>query len=111
TFDGAFGEQGAEGGIVQGREVGEARRAQALAGVEGALVGDSGELVPRADGQAVVAAIDAVAERRAELLRDRPGVLDGQVGDAAPRIEPEGGGKGVGRADVEAGLAGAAVLP
>ena len=69
-----------------------------------------GELVPRADGQAVVAAIDAVADRRAEFVRDRPLVLDGEVGDAAPRIEPVGRGKGVGRAGVEAGAAGAAMV-
>ena len=69
-----------------------------------------GELVPRADRQAIVAAIDAVADRRAEFLRDRPLMLDGQVGDAAPRIEPVGRGKGIGRAGVEAGAAGAAMV-
>ena len=60
------------------------------------------ELVPRADGEAIVAAIDAVADRGAELARDRALVLDGQVGDAAPRIELVGRREGVGRADVEA---------
>ena len=46
----------------------------------------------------------------AELVRDRPLVLDGQVGNAAPRIELVGRGEGVGRADVEAGAAGAAMI-
>ena len=46
----------------------------------------------------------------AELVRDRPLVLDGEVGDAAPRIEPVGRREGVGRADVEAGAAGAAMI-
>ena len=45
-------------------------------------------LVPRADELAVVAAVDAVADQRPQLERDRPVVLDRQVGDAAPRIEP-----------------------
>ena len=37
-------------------------------------------------------------------------VLDGEVGDAAPRIEPVGGGEGVGRADIQAAAAGAAAV-
>ena len=48
------------------------------------------ELVPRADREAIVAAVDAVADQRAQLARDRALVLDGEVGDAAPRIEPVG---------------------
>jgi hypothetical protein len=47
-----------------------------------------GELVPGADQLAVVAAVDAVAHQRAQFQRDRAVVLDGQVGDAAPRIQP-----------------------
>ena len=53
------------------------------------------ELVPRADGEAVVAAIDAVAHAAAELARDRALVLDREIGDAAPRIELVGRRKGV----------------
>ena len=45
----------------------------------------------------------------AQFARDRALVLDGQIGNAAPRIEPVGRGKRRGRADVEAGAAGAAV--
>ena len=37
-------------------------------------------------------------------------MLDGEVGDAAPRIEPVGRRESVGRADVEAGAAGAAMV-
>ena len=67
-----------------------ARRGQLGAGQEG-LVGARrvGEAVPRADREAIVAAIDAVADRRPEFLRDRPLMLDREIGDAAPRIEPE----------------------
>src|SRR5690606_22498302 len=42
--------------------------------------------------------------------RDRSLVLDGEVGDAAPRVEPVGRGESVGRADVEAGMAGPAMV-
>ncbi len=87
-----------------------ARLAQIVAGDELRLGSGAGEFVPRTDGEAVVAAIDAVADRCAEFVRDRTLVLDGQVGDAAPRIEPVGRRKGIGRADVETGAAGAAVI-
>src|SRR5438105_12540724 len=40
----------------------------------------------------------------------RSAQLDGQVADAAARVEHAGGGEGVGRAGVEAGGAGAAVV-
>ena len=52
------------------------------------------ELVPRADRQAIVAAVDAIADRGAQLRRDRPLVLDRQIGDAAARVEPIGRGEG-----------------
>ena len=69
-----------------------------------------GELVPRAHREAIVAAIDAVADRFAEFVRDRSLVLDGEIGDAAPRIELVGRGKCRRRTDVEAGPAGAAMI-
>ena len=68
------------------------------------------ELVPRADRQAIVAAIDAISDRFAEFARDRSLVFDGEVGNAAPRIELVGRGEGGGRADVEASPARAAVI-
>jgi hypothetical protein len=46
----------------------------------------------------------------AEFARDRSLVLDGEVGDAAPRIELVGRRKGVRRAGVEAGAARAAMV-
>ena len=63
------------------------------------------ELVPRADRQAIVAAIDMVADTGAHLARDRAAQLDGEVGDAAPRIDPIGRGEGAGRAGILAGVA------
>ncbi len=63
------------------------------------------ELVPRADREAVVAAVDAVADRGAKLDRDRPRVLDRQVRDAAARVELVRRGEGVRRARALAGVA------
>ena len=74
------------------------------------LAAGVGELVPRADREAVVAAVDAVADPAAQFARDRAFVLDGEVGDAAPGVEPVGRRKGAGRADVEAGPAGSAMV-
>ena len=100
---GWFWQAGAADLIAPGLTTGEALE---LEGLRGGV----GELVPRAGGQAVVAAIDAVADGGTKLARDRPLVLDGEVGDAAPRIEPVGGREGVGGAGVEAGAAGAAMV-
>src|SRR5439155_17477965 len=70
----------------------------------------AGELVPRADELAVVAAVDAVADRGAELDRYRAAMRDRKVRDAAPRIELVGRDDRPRRADVDAGAAGAAVV-
>ena len=70
-----------------------------------------GEPVPRAHRQAIVAAVDAVADRLAEFVRDRPLVLDRQVGNAAPRIDPVRRREGLRRAGVEAARAAAAMRP
>src|SRR6185295_14689913 len=59
------------------------------------------EFVPRAYGQAVVAAIDAVSDCLAKFARDVSLVLDREIGDAAARIEFIGRGKRVRRTDVE----------
>ena len=74
------------------------------------FVGKLRKAVPRADQLAVVAAVDAVAEQWAELLRDRAFQLDGQVGDAAPGVYGIGGDDGAGRAGGDAGDAAAALL-
>src|SRR5947209_12937326 len=70
----------------------------------------SGKLVPRTNRQAIVAAENPVADQRAQFVRDRPLVLDRQVGDAAPRIEPVRRRKSIGRARVEAAAALAAMV-
>ncbi len=68
------------------------------------------EFVPRADGEAIVAAEDAVAHRCAEARRDMPLMLDGEVGDAGARIDLVGRGEGVRRANVETAPAGPAMI-
>ena len=110
ALDRRAGKERAECRVVerqQSASAGSRRSSRAASFASDAL---PGELVPRAGGQAIVAAIDAVADRLAEFVRDRPLVLDGEVGDAAPRIEPVGCREGVGRAGVEAGAAGAAMV-
>ena len=57
----------------------------------------------------IVAAVDAIAQERAQFLGDRPVVLDREVGDAAPGVEEVRGDDGARGADGEAFLAGAAM--
>src|SRR5437763_12923951 len=83
ALDRALAEQGPEAGIVEPGQLGKPRRLQCLASEQRLLACRRRELVPGAYGEAVVAAIDAVAHRLAEFGRDRPLVLDGQIRDAA----------------------------
>src|SRR5581483_7971870 len=87
ALDRGFCEQRAEGRVVEPHEFGKLGLAQLRARGEFCLAAGLRELVPGADGEAIVAAIDAVAHRLAELAGYRALVLDGQMGDAAPRIE------------------------
>lgn len=67
------------------------------------------EPVPRANELAVVAAVNAVADQGAKLWRNRPGMFNRQVRDAAPRVKPVGRNDGLGRAHGDAGAATAAM--
>ena len=58
--------------------------------------------VPRADQLAIVAAEYAVANLTAELFRNAGTELDGQIGNAAPRINGVGCDDGLGGANVNA---------
>src|SRR5687767_15561317 len=66
--------------------------------------------VPRADDLAIVAAVHPVTDQRPQLLRDGGLVLDGQVGDAAPRVELVGPADGLGGAYLDAPLAGSTMI-
>jgi hypothetical protein len=77
---------------------------------EAAFAGGLGEAVPRADVEAFVAAVNAVADEGAEFRGDGAFEFDGEVGDAAAGVELVGRGDGAGGAGVEAALASAAVI-
>ena len=110
ALDRRAGKAPPEAGIIQLDELREPRRAQIVTRLQLGLAGRAGELVPRADRETVVAAVDAIAHRGAELPRYVPLVLDREVRDAAPGVELVRRGERVGRADVQAGAAAAAVI-
>src|SRR5690606_13878552 len=72
TLDWRTGKEGAEGRIVELQQVRKGRRLQVLPCLEFRLGSLPGEFVPRADCQAIVAAIDAVAHLPAQFKRYRP---------------------------------------
>ena len=110
AFDGGFGEEGAEVLDGEGEEVAEGVVEDGFAGVEAGLAAEFGEAVPGADVEAVVAAVDAVADEGAEVEGDGALVFDGEVGDAAGGVEVVGARDGVGGAGGHAGGAFAAVV-
>ena len=79
-------------------------------GVKGSFAGDSGETIPRAGVETVITTENAVADGTAKFFRNGAFVLDGEIGDAAPRIELVGRGEGLGRAGGLAGVARAAAI-
>ena len=72
--------------------------------------GGTGKLVPRADREAVVATVNPVSDGFPKFAGNVSLVLDGQIGNAAPRIEPVGLGKGGRRANIQAVSASAAMV-
>ena len=87
------------------------RRGHFCARQEGAVgLGRLGEAVPRAHRQAIVAAVDAVPHRLAILVRDRTRMLDRQIGNAGPRIDPPRRDDRPGRAGCDAPRAAPAML-
>jgi hypothetical protein len=109
TLDRRAGETRPEGGIVEAGKFGQQRCRRPLARRIGG-VGRLRELVPGADRQAIVAAIDAVANQGAHLARDRPLQFDGQIGNAAPGVELIRCREGRCGADVETAPAGTAMV-
>src|SRR3990172_3282958 len=93
-----------------GEELNKRRRVESVARCEIRLARRLREPVPRADKLAVVAAEDAIADERAQLLGDRPAQLNGEVGNAAARVEIVRRDDRAGRTDIHAGAAGAAVI-
>lgn len=103
-------EFGFEGGLIEGEEFEEGGLVKVVAAVgghEGTLLGES---IPRASGEAIVAAVDAVAKGGAEFFGDGAFEFDGEVGDAEAGIELEGGDDGLCGASGDATGAGAAAV-
>src|SRR6266702_2641957 len=69
TLDRAFGEQRAERGIVEPDEFGKLQRAQHLARGEFYFAACDCKFVPWANREAIVAAIDAIADQRTQFAR------------------------------------------
>lgn len=110
SFDGRLREEGSELLKVESEEVAEAMLKEAGSGVEAGLAGDLGEAVPRAGVEAVVAAVDAVADGATEFKRDAPFVLNGEIGNAALCGQLSWAGDSLGRAGLDTGGAFAAVV-
>jgi len=77
-----------EVGFGPGPQLQQAATAQAVAFIKVRQRGALGVLVPGAGQLAVVTAVDAVAHERAQVGVDRAGLFNGQVADAAPRVQP-----------------------
>src|SRR5690606_36626581 len=90
-------------------QFGQGRGIEIVARPEIRLVAATRELVPGTGQLAVVAAEDAVAHERPQVLVDRALVLDGEVADAAARIEHVWPEDRLRRTDVDAARAAAAV--
>lgn len=102
-------EHGLEGVVVGHQNIGEfGRDAVHVKGQEGDFVGFFGEALEGADVLADIAAEDPVAELPAQVTVDPALVLDGVIADAQARIQDEGGGKGIGRAGLQAARTGPA---
>ncbi len=80
-----------------------------MPGEEIALGAVAGEAVPRTDGHAVIAAIDAVPQHGSEFNRNCAFEFNRQIGDAAPGIHHIGGDNRLCGTNVDAGDAIAAV--
>src|SRR5262249_10284199 len=105
AFDRGPGEHAAECRVVELGEFREAWGGQLGARQEIGLGGGASVFVPRAGREAILAAIDAVAEQRPQLGRDHTLVLDRQVRDAAASIEPVRRWEGLRRAGIETSAA------
>src|SRR6185437_2337782 len=110
SLDRSFGKQCPELRVVETGKIGQAGCTQCVARREFCFPSFTRKLVPRADGKAIVAAVDAIADRSSQVSRNRALVLDGEIGNTAARIDPLGSWKGRCWANVKARAAGAATV-
>src|SRR5665213_339797 len=95
--------------FAPGKQLRELPVIEAVPHGEVPLGGGTGEFIPRARELAVIAAVDAIADRAAKLQGYGAVELDGEVGNAAPRVETIGRNDGAGVAGGHAGAACSAV--
>src|SRR3954470_19387225 len=93
-----------------GEQLDQRRAVEAVSRLKIRLGGRTREAIPRTNRLAVVAAVDTVADERAQFFRYRGLVLDGEVGDAAARVQPVRPANRLGRTDIDAFLAAPTVL-
>src|SRR2546425_11621578 len=99
-----------EFGFAPGEQLGQGGPVEPVPYRKVIFPGNPREPVPWADRLAIVAAVDPVADQRAQLFGNRALVLDGQVRDAAPRVELVRSADRLGGAYVDAFLTGSAVF-
>ena len=92
-----------------GEQIREPRRVERVTHLEIRMARRLRKLVPRTHELAVVAAVDAVAEGRAQLFGNAARMLDREIGNAAPCIKLLRRDDRLGGARGDAGAAGAAV--
>ncbi|MEN9974537.1 MAG: hypothetical protein RLZZ282_543 [Verrucomicrobiota bacterium] len=110
AFDGRLRKQGAERCVIENEKIAQPILENGVPSVERELTGLICEAVPRAGVQARVAAIDAVADGRAELDGNRAFVFDGEERNTASGVELVRRGDGIGRAGRETARAFPAVV-
>jgi hypothetical protein len=110
ALDGRARESFPKARIVERGELGKTRSGERRAGCEGHLARALRKLVPRTDRETIVATIDAIAHGGAKFARDVALVLDGEIGNAAPRIEHIRRGERARGTDIHAAPAGAAMI-
>ena len=110
SFDGGFGEKGAELFDVESEEVAEAVLEDFGSGVQTGFAGDLGETIPGAGVEAVVATVDAITDGSAKLEWNAALVFDGEIGNTAGGRELARAGDGLGWAGLNAGGAFSAVV-
>src|SRR5690554_4367253 len=110
ALDRGAGEEGAKARIIKPHQLRKQWCLQFLSGMKGAFARGLRELVPGADGKTIIATVNPVAHRLAKLARDMPFFLDGEIGDAAPRIEFVRRGERPCRASIKAAMTRAAMI-
>ena len=100
-----------ETGVIKGEELDQIRLSQIRPCVFLHELARASEPVPRTNREAIVAAIDPIADGWAEFDRDRAFQFNGQIGNAEPRIELERAGDRPGRAGLQTTGAGATAIP